>query len=100
MRLRGDIGNRADLEAGTDDCPRACTHDEPDCALDAWVAEGHAVTVVRFARPSEAELEAYLATGVPPGRLGNAHPSIVPYQAFAAADAHSGLASAASGTTA
>jgi ribosome biogenesis GTPase / thiamine phosphate phosphatase len=31
-----------DLEAGTDDCPRACTHDEPDCALDAWVAEGHA----------------------------------------------------------
>lgn len=31
-----------DLEAGTDDCPRACTHDEPDCALDAWVADGHA----------------------------------------------------------
>ena len=31
-----------DLEAGTDDCPRACTHDEADCALDAWVAEGHA----------------------------------------------------------
>lgn len=29
------------------------------------VAEGHAVTVVRFADPSEAELEAYLATGEP-----------------------------------
>ena len=26
-------------EAG---CPRGCSHDEPDCALDAWVAEGHA----------------------------------------------------------
>jgi crotonobetainyl-CoA:carnitine CoA-transferase CaiB-like acyl-CoA transferase len=33
------------------------------------------------------QAQAYLATGVPPGRLGNAHPSIVPYQAFAAADA-------------
>ncbi|GAA2465631.1 ribosome small subunit-dependent GTPase A [Streptomyces macrosporus] len=31
-----------DLEPGTADCPRACSHDEPDCALDAWVAEGHA----------------------------------------------------------
>ncbi|MFJ7070045.1 ribosome small subunit-dependent GTPase A [Streptomyces sp. NPDC101115] len=31
-----------DLESGTEDCPRACSHDEPDCALDAWVAEGHA----------------------------------------------------------
>jgi ribosome biogenesis GTPase len=31
-----------DLEPGTDDCPRACGHDEPDCALDAWVAAGHA----------------------------------------------------------
>ncbi|MGV9230590.1 ribosome small subunit-dependent GTPase A [Streptomyces nigra] len=31
-----------DLEAGTEGCPRACSHDEPDCALDAWVAEGHA----------------------------------------------------------
>ncbi|MEZ5114879.1 MAG: ribosome small subunit-dependent GTPase A [Candidatus Nanopelagicales bacterium] len=31
-----------ELGAGTDGCPRACTHDEPDCALDAWVAEGHA----------------------------------------------------------
>ncbi|QXE34813.1 MULTISPECIES: ribosome small subunit-dependent GTPase A [Streptomyces] len=31
-----------DLVPGTEDCPRACGHDEPDCALDAWVAEGHA----------------------------------------------------------
>lgn len=29
------------------------------------VAEGHAVTAVRFAEPSEAELEAYLASGEP-----------------------------------
>jgi crotonobetainyl-CoA:carnitine CoA-transferase CaiB-like acyl-CoA transferase len=28
----------------------------------------------------------YLATGTPPRRLGNAHPNIVPYQVFAAAD--------------
>ncbi len=28
----------------------------------------------------------YLATGNSPGRLGNAHPNIVPYQAFATAD--------------
>ncbi|MFI2371076.1 ribosome small subunit-dependent GTPase A [Streptomyces sp. NPDC018833] len=31
-----------DLEPGTEGCPRACSHDEPDCALDDWVAEGHA----------------------------------------------------------
>ncbi|MFC9287527.1 ribosome small subunit-dependent GTPase A [Streptomyces sp. NPDC057052] len=31
-----------DLVPGTEGCPRACSHDEPDCALDAWVAEGHA----------------------------------------------------------
>jgi ribosome biogenesis GTPase / thiamine phosphate phosphatase len=30
-----------DLEAGTAECPRGCTHDEPECALDAWVAAGH-----------------------------------------------------------
>jgi glutaryl-CoA transferase len=28
----------------------------------------------------------YLVTGISPGRLGNAHPNIVPYQAFAASD--------------
>lgn len=31
-----------DLEAGTVNCPRGCSHDEPECALDAWVADGHA----------------------------------------------------------
>ncbi|MCX2969612.1 MULTISPECIES: ribosome small subunit-dependent GTPase A [Streptomyces] len=31
-----------DLEPGTAQCPRACSHDEPECALDAWVADGHA----------------------------------------------------------
>ncbi len=30
----------------------------------------------------------YLVTGQPPGRAGNAHPNIVPYQVFAAADGH------------
>jgi ribosome biogenesis GTPase len=29
-----------DLEAGTANCPRGCSHDEPECALDAWVADG------------------------------------------------------------
>jgi ribosome biogenesis GTPase / thiamine phosphate phosphatase len=31
-----------ELEPGTDNCPRSCSHDEPDCALDEWVAQGHA----------------------------------------------------------
>ncbi len=31
-----------DLAAGTGDCPRSCSHDEPECGLDAWVAAGHA----------------------------------------------------------
>jgi ribosome biogenesis GTPase len=31
-----------DLEPGTAECPRGCTHDEPECALDAWVEGGHA----------------------------------------------------------
>ena len=30
----------------------------------------------------------YLTSGVSPGRLGNAHPNIVPYQAFPTADGH------------
>ena len=37
-----DIHAFPDLEPGTENCPRACSHDEPECALDAWVAEGHA----------------------------------------------------------
>ncbi len=31
-----------ELEAGTDNCPRGCSHDEEECALDEWVAGGHA----------------------------------------------------------
>ncbi|MCC0096093.1 MULTISPECIES: ribosome small subunit-dependent GTPase A [Streptomyces] len=31
-----------DLVPGTEDCPRACSHDEQDCALDKWVEDGHA----------------------------------------------------------
>jgi crotonobetainyl-CoA:carnitine CoA-transferase CaiB-like acyl-CoA transferase len=38
------------------------------------------------------QASSYLATGVAPGRLGNAHPSIVPYQAFPTADGHMILA--------
>jgi crotonobetainyl-CoA:carnitine CoA-transferase CaiB-like acyl-CoA transferase len=30
----------------------------------------------------------YLVTGTPPGRVGNAHQNIVPYQVFACADGH------------
>jgi ribosome biogenesis GTPase len=31
-----------DLEPGTALCPRGCTHDEEECALDEWVASGQA----------------------------------------------------------
>jgi ribosome biogenesis GTPase / thiamine phosphate phosphatase len=31
-----------DLAAGTARCPRSCSHDEPECGLDAWVAGGSA----------------------------------------------------------
>lgn len=36
------IDHFPDLRAGTDQCPRGCTHDEPECALDDWVASGQA----------------------------------------------------------
>ena len=37
------IGHFPELAEGAGaGCPRGCTHDEPDCALDAWVADGHA----------------------------------------------------------
>lgn len=32
----------SDLAGGTEGCPRGCTHDEPECGLDAWVAAGRA----------------------------------------------------------
>ncbi len=30
-----------DLAEGTAACPRSCSHDEPECGLDDWVAAGH-----------------------------------------------------------
>lgn len=36
------IHNFPDLEPGTEQCPRGCTHDEEECGLDAWVASGAA----------------------------------------------------------
>ncbi|WP_068401538.1 ribosome small subunit-dependent GTPase A [Kribbia dieselivorans] len=36
------IENFPDLSPGTANCPRGCTHDEEECALDAWVEGGHA----------------------------------------------------------
>ena len=36
------IGHFPDLAEGAARCPRGCSHDEPECALDAWVAGGHA----------------------------------------------------------
>ena len=39
--LRALLG-RPELAAGTENCPRGCSHDEEHCALDAWVAQGHA----------------------------------------------------------
>lgn len=31
-----------DLVEGAEGCPRGCSHDEPECALDAWVSAGRA----------------------------------------------------------
>ncbi len=36
------VSHFPDLQPGTDDCPRGCTHDETDCALDEFVASGAA----------------------------------------------------------
>lgn len=36
------IGHFPDLEPGTDQCPRGCTHDEEECGLDLWVESGQA----------------------------------------------------------
>jgi ribosome biogenesis GTPase len=36
------VGFFPDLAEGAAECPRGCTHLQPDCALDAWVAGGHA----------------------------------------------------------
>ncbi|HEY7718457.1 MAG TPA: ribosome small subunit-dependent GTPase A [Pedococcus sp.] len=36
------IDHFPDLEPGTEQCPRGCSHDEEECGLDAWVASGQA----------------------------------------------------------
>lgn len=36
------VGHFPDLVPGLAGCPRGCTHDEPECGLDAFVAEGGA----------------------------------------------------------
>lgn len=38
-----------DLVDGTHDCPRACSHDEQDCALDAWVVAQPPAVAARMA---------------------------------------------------
>jgi ribosome biogenesis GTPase len=36
------VDHFADLAPGAAGCPRGCSHDEPDCALDAFVESGQA----------------------------------------------------------
>ncbi|WP_040155737.1 ribosome small subunit-dependent GTPase A [Mobilicoccus massiliensis] len=36
------VGHFEELAGGLEDCPRGCSHDEPDCGLDDWVASGRA----------------------------------------------------------
>ncbi|MDX6430651.1 MAG: ribosome biosis GTPase / thiamine phosphate phosphatase, partial [Streptosporangiaceae bacterium] len=36
------VGYFPDLAEGAAECPRGCSHLQPDCALEAWVAAGHA----------------------------------------------------------
>jgi len=36
------ISHFPDLEPGAEQCPRGCTHDEEECALDEWVESGRA----------------------------------------------------------
>jgi ribosome biogenesis GTPase len=40
--LRRIIGHFPDLAPAAEQCPRGCTHDEDECALDDWVAAGRA----------------------------------------------------------
>ncbi|SEF83605.1 ribosome biogenesis GTPase [Thermomonospora echinospora] len=36
------VASFPDLAEGAEHCPSHCNHLQPDCALDGWVAEGHA----------------------------------------------------------
>ncbi|MFZ1286779.1 MAG: ribosome small subunit-dependent GTPase A [Candidatus Phosphoribacter sp.] len=42
--LTAIVSHFPDLLPGTDGCPRGCTHDEPECGLDPYVATGAAGT--------------------------------------------------------
>jgi ribosome biogenesis GTPase / thiamine phosphate phosphatase len=42
VRLPQVVAAFPDLLPGAAGCPRGCSHDEPECELDAWVAAGHA----------------------------------------------------------
>ncbi len=66
----------------------------------ARTGEGQAIDMALFDCQAAALVNQamnYLAGGMVPGRLGNAHPNIVPYQVFATADGHLILAVANDG---
>lgn len=42
VRPEDIVTHFSDLQPGTAECPRGCTHDEAECALDQWVTDGHA----------------------------------------------------------
>jgi crotonobetainyl-CoA:carnitine CoA-transferase CaiB-like acyl-CoA transferase len=57
----------------------------------AKTGEGQSIDMALFDAQTAAlanQATNYLAGGMVPGRLGNAHPNIVPYQVFATADGH------------
>lgn len=57
----------------------------------ARTGEGQSIDMALFDCQAAAlanQASGYLAAGFVPGRLGNAHPSIVPYQVFGTADGH------------
>src|SRR5690349_7110443 len=68
-----------DLAAGTGECPRGCTHDEPECGLDAFVAAGGAgpagpsrlESLRRLLRSRAGTEEPSGASGTPPEEPGS-----------------------------
>jgi ribosome biogenesis GTPase len=67
-----------DLAAGTGECPRGCTHDEPECGLDAFVAAGGAgpagpsrlESLRRLLRSRAGSEEPSATSGTPPEEPG------------------------------
>ncbi|MBU6245584.1 MAG: ribosome small subunit-dependent GTPase A [Actinomycetales bacterium] len=64
-----------DLEAGTTGCPRACTHDEPDCDLDHWAAGQPEATVQRLASMRRLLASRQSANDEPSARRQSEQPS-------------------------